>query len=244
MAAVTALGIIRRSMRLIRAVASGESPNADEQSDGLTALNAMVDAWLTEQMTIPEVRRVTEVLVANTQDYTIGSGATIDIARPLWIPDAAIIPAGLTAETQIRVLTDQEWAQKVPIKSQTATFPLAIYYNYAFNSSGYGTISTWPIQTTAPTLVIYIPVAVLTSFTTVSTSYQVPPGYERTLAYNLALEIAPEYGKRPSAEVVAIAAASKGDMKRSNERMEEMYVDNAILRRGNGNFNWRTGTGG
>ena len=241
MASITGQNIIKRALRLLRALGVGQSLTADQQTDGLTALNAMVDAWLTERLTIPQVGRTTKVLTASTQDYTIGTTGDIAVDRPIWIPDASIIPAGLTSETPIRVLSDQEWAEKIPIKSQTATFPLAIYYNYGLTSAGLGTISTWPVQTTAPTLVLYTPDAVLTTFATATTAYQVPPGYERALTYNLAIELAPEWGRQVGQEIVAIAVDAKADIKRANVREELLGIDEAILaRRWGGVYNWRT----
>ena len=240
---ITASAIIKRAMRLIKAVAAGESPTAAEQQDCLTALNGMVDSWLLERLTIPQVLRTTEVLVSGTQDYTVGSGGNIDIDRPNWIQDAGIIPAGITSETPIAILSDDQWAQ-IRIKSQTAAFPMGIYYNYAF-SSGLGTISVWPVPDTAPTLVIYTPKASITTFAALATSYVVPPGYERAITYNLALEIADEFSKPVPPAVAMIALESKANIKRANIRMLQLGCDTGVLRRSGqgGTYNWRTDVG-
>ena len=241
---VTANALIARAMRLIKATAAGEAPTGAESADCLTALNAMVDSWLTERLTIPQVQRLTKALSANTQDYTIGTGGSINADRPNWIQNAGIIPAGLTAETPIAVLSDDEWAA-IGIKSQTATFPEAAYYNYGY-ASGLGTISVWPIPTTAPTLVLYTPKAVLTSFATLAQDYYLPPGYERALAYNLAIEIADEFGKTIPPGIAMIASESKGNIKRANIRLQELGCDPGTLRRNSDGaaYNWRTDTFG
>ena len=242
---ITASALIARALRLIRATASGETPTSAEQADCLTALNAMVDSWMLDRLTIPVVTRTTEVLVASTQDYTIGSGATIDVERPSVIQDAGLIPAGLTSEIPLGIFSDDEWA-KIRIKSQTATFPQGVYYNHGFSSSGYGTVSVWPIPTTAPTLVLYTPDAVLTTFAAVGTSYVVPPGYERALCYNLAMEIADEFGKQVPAAVALIAVDAKAAMQRANIRPLKLGCDAGVLRRGGsgaGTYNWRSDAG-
>lgn len=43
----TALDVIRRAMRLIGALQEGEVPNADQASDGLVSLQAMLGEWET-----------------------------------------------------------------------------------------------------------------------------------------------------------------------------------------------------
>lgn len=241
---ITANAIIKRAMRLIRALAAGETPKAGESQDCLTALNAMVDSWLLERLTIPQVLRTTKVLTASTQDYTIGAGGNINIARPLLIQDATLIPAGDTSEIPLAMLSDDEWALQVGIKSQTAQFPMGIYYNYGF-ASGLGTISVWPIPLTAPTLVLYTPKAAIANFAALATSYEVPPGYERAIAYNLAVEIAPEFYKPVPEDVLRIALDSKANIKRANIRMLQLGCDAGVLNGGStgGAYNWKTDQG-
>lgn len=219
--------LIRRAMLLNGSVASGANPSADEYSDGLLALNDMLNAWATERLTIYSELRQTKALVASTQGYTIGSGGTINVARPLWVHNASVIPLSQTNEIVLDVISDDEWA-KIAIKPTTSTVPTTLFYDYGFNSSGLGTINVWPIPTTAATLVLYLPQA-LTAFADGTTSYSFPPGYERMLRYNLAVDLAPEYGVQVDPAVSMIAVQSKANVKRANIRMETMAVDAALL---------------
>lgn len=225
--AASANTLITRALQLIGVCAAGEIPTPDDLNDGLATLNDMVDAWATERLTIYTEARQTKVLTPLQQTYTIGSGANINVARPLWIHNAGIIPIGQTNEIRIDVIADDEWA-KVAIKSLQSTFPTTMYYDYNFNSSGYGNINVWPIPTTAPTLVLYLPQAIST-FADGTTSYSFPPGYERMIRFNLALELAPEYGKPIDPAVAAIAMQSKANVKRANIRIETLDTDAALL---------------
>lgn len=241
---ITASAITKRAMRLIKAIAAGETPKAGESQDCLTALNGMVDSWLLERLTIPQVLRTTKVLTSGTQDYTIGVGGAFNIARPNWIQDVGIIPAGITSELPIGpVLSDDEWSQ-VRIKSQASAFPMSIYYNYAY-ASGLGLISVWPVPNTAPTLVVYTPKASITEFAALATPYEVPPGYDRAITYNLAVEIASEFSKPVPDDVMRIAMESKANIKRANIRMFKLGCDTGVLSRGDtgGVYNWRTDQG-
>lgn len=238
--ATTANVLITRALQLIGVVAAGEVPTADDYADGLITLNDMLAAWATEPMTIYTQSRTTKTLTVSTQTYTIGASASINVARPLWVANAAVIQSGGTQEIPISVLSDDEWA-RVPIKSMTSTFPTSVYYDYGFDSSGYGTMSVYPVPTTAATLVLYLPSA-LSTFANGSTSYLFPPGYERMLRYNLAVELAPEYGKALEPTVAGIAAMSKANVKRANNRVAELRVDSALMpeRGRSASYDWRT----
>jgi hypothetical protein len=60
------------------------------------------------------------------------------------------------------------------------------------------------------------------------------------LRYNLAIELAPEYGKEPSETTLGIAIQSKAKIKRMNSKPLYLKTDSALQTRGHV-FNWLTG---
>jgi hypothetical protein len=75
----------------------------------------------------------------------------------------------------------------------------------------------------------FISVQELTQPATLSTDLFFPPGYMRAFAYNLAMEIAPEFGVEPSPQVQRIAMTSKRNLKRINNPYDVMSLPYAIV---------------
>jgi hypothetical protein len=75
----------------------------------------------------------------------------------------------------------------------------------------------------------FISVQELTQPALLSTELFFPPGYMRAFAYNLAMEIAPEFGVEPSPQVQRIAMTSKRNLKRINNPYDVMSLPYAVV---------------
>lgn len=234
----TALELIQSALRLLGVIASGESLSAAEATDGLAALNDLLDSWSTQELLVPTRIREVFPLVANQQTYKMGVGAPdFNTARPIRIENALLQYSGVSPvlELPMDILNKEEYAA-ILLKSLSSTIPLSLYEDNAFP---YDNLSVWPVPQTSYNLVLYSwkPLADLASLTT---ELSLPPGYQRALRFNLAVDLAPEYGKEPSATVIAEAVASKGNIKRVNLKPSYLKVDKAA--RGKpGVWDYRTG---
>jgi hypothetical protein len=75
----------------------------------------------------------------------------------------------------------------------------------------------------------FISVEELSRPATLATSLTFPPGYLRAFRYNLAVELAPEFGVEPSPTVVRIAMTSKRNLKRINNPDDLMSIPYSIV---------------
>lgn len=229
----TARDLIKGSLRLLGVIASGETPTAAEVADGLSALNDMIDSWSNDGFHIFEEKREEFTLTANQQTYTIGSSGNFDTERPQIIKSAKIKDSN--NEIRLDMYNQEQWAS-IGVKDLLSTIPQVLYYNLSYPL---GEINIWPKPSQANTLVLYS-LKPLTRSASADTTISMPPGSLRALRYNLAVELAPEYGKSAPSEVLQIASNSKAAIQRSNVKPVYMRneVSDLIDRKP---FNWLTG---
>lgn len=236
--------LVSASLRKLGVLAAGEAPSYDDSEDGRIALNGLVDQYAAERLEIPSILRTTWNLVSGTQNYTVGTGGTVNILRPMIITnvqyqDTALTP---TLEYPLDVFTDDAW-NGIAQKTITSPSPTAAYYNPTF-TSGFGTLTFWPVPTSSTLQgVLYTPQA-LVEFASLSTTVTVPPAYRRMLTMALALELAPEYQIQPNPALVDAARDSLMVVKRSNVRLMDMSIDQGALIQGvSGRYMWDIRTG-
>ena len=229
--------IVTDALRELGVLAATETASADEANHGFVAFNRLVDGLMAEELAIYQTTRTTWTLVSGTQDYTLGTGGTINVARPVYIDHINFVDTepDNDIEYQLQPLTDDAWS-RVPIKSLPAPLPTSYYYNPTFPL---GTVQLWPIPTKSTLLgALYAPQAV-PEFASLSTAVSLPPGYRRMLVKNLAVELAPSYERPAAPELIRQAMESKGVGKRANKRLSDLQVDAASLIQGrNRRFYW------
>ncbi len=202
----TALNLITGAARLLGVVRKGEALDGDEAADGLSALNAMLSAWGSERlMALARVRE--SFTLTSASSYTIGSGQTLNTTLPIAISNAFIRIGGV--DYQLEEVTDEEYDQ-ISIKDISGI-------PYVFNFTNSPTTATATIRLyPAPSAGYELHLLSEKPFTTLTLAtdiYFPQTAGERAARYNLAVEMAPEFGVEPSSAVVAIVREAKGQMK-------------------------------
>lgn len=214
----TAQDLIERSMRMLGILGSGVSATSQERTDALALLNELIESWNNEGLMIYEESREEYTLTPSLNPHTIGSGGTFNTTRPLRILDASYIAQDY--EFPIRVLTKEEW-QTIPDKTSTSSRPSALWYEAEYPL---GKIWLYPVPAAADKLALYL-WKQLDAALTLGTSLSLPPGYLRALRFNLAVELAPEFGVATPEWVAAIARESKAAIKAQNIKPQAMEID-------------------
>jgi hypothetical protein len=171
--------------------------------DGLEALNIILDFWSGQSLMI--YAQTSEALTLTTStSYTIGSGGTFNTTRPDQIVGAYITSGGI--DHPVSIMDSQDY-RDISLKSLTATpsellyvpeFPLGKIYLNAAPTAG----DILNLDSLKP----------LTEPTELTTSISMPPGYERCIKFNLAVDLAPEYGRQIDPLVFNIAEDTKNTL--------------------------------
>jgi hypothetical protein len=156
---------------------------------------------------------------------TLGPSGDFVGDRPVLMDDATYFVDASTGISYGIKLINQQQYDGIAVKSVTSTFPQVMWINTNYPNID---MHVYPV----PTKVLewhFISAAQLTQPATIATPLYFPPGYLRAFRYNLACELAPEFGVDPSATVSRIAMYSKRNLKRINNPDDIMSIPYAIV---------------
>lgn len=239
MADPTLRTLFKGSLRLINAIQAGENPTADDMDVMTEAINALQQSWSNNRLMIYTINQYTFTLNGSTS-YTLGTGADWNVDRPMAIENMiARLSPGDPGQLDIAMqsLTDAQYAS-IAVKNTTSTFPFAFYDdgNYPIR-----TVTLFPIGAAGTEIVLWLRQPLL-NFTGLDDPVTLPPGYERALRFNLAVEVAAEFGKSIPADVSRIAIESKREIERLNAVPRFLKGDGGTIRGDRSrNNNWIVG---
>jgi hypothetical protein len=230
MATYTAGEQINRALRLIGMLAEGETPSAATAQDSLMALNQMIDSWNTERLSVfSTIDQIVNWPVGSINETLGPSGSLVRLngtaVRPVLVDDSTYFKDPGTGVSYGVKLINQQQYNGIAVKTVTSTFPQVVFVNMTYPNID---IFIYP----RPTRLLewhFISVEQLTQPANLSTDILFPPGYLRAFTYNLACEIAPEFGVEPSPQVQRIAMYSKRNLKRINNPDDVMSMPYAIV---------------
>jgi len=216
---------INGALRLIGQLAEAETPSAATSQDALAALNQMIDSWNTERLAVFSTQDQVFNWPPNVLSRTLGPTGDFVGNRPILLDDSTyFIDTASGISYGIKIINQQQY-DGIAVKTVTSTYPQVIWVNMSYpNIEMY----VYP----KPTKVLewhFISVEEITQPALLSTTLAFPPGYLRAFKYNLACEIAAEFGVEPSPQVQRIAMTSKRNLKRINNPDDVMSIPYAIV---------------
>ena len=225
MATYTAGDQIDGALRLLGVLAESETPSAATSQDALFTLNQMIDSWSTERLSTFNTVDQTYLWPVDIITRTLGPSGNFVGARPVLLDDATYYRDPSTnVSFGIKMINQQQY-NGIAVKTVTSTYPQVMFTNMTFPNI---TMTIYPKPTRELEWHI-ISAQVLAEPATLATNLYFPPGYMRAFRYNLACELAPEFGVEPSQQVSRIAMTSKRNIKRINNPDDIMSVPYALV---------------
>lgn len=219
---VTANDLIQNALIELRVLAIGESVPSNRSSWALAKLNEMLTAWSLEGLMHTEVVEESYTLTVGWDDYTWGSAGEIVTDRPIDVLDSMYIrlnsvdyPVKKWSLRQHRASFDKVTQSRPTRFAYDRKYPLGRLYLYPTPDAAYS--------------IYFASQKVFDTFHALTTSNSFAPGWERAIRYQLAIELAPGFGKTVSAELTALAGAAKGVIKTKNVKVEPKPLEVSAL---------------
>lgn len=216
---------INGALRLIGQLAEGETPSAATAQDSLTALNQMIDSWSSERLSVFSTQDQVFSWPPNIKNRSLGPTGDFVGNRPVLLDDSTYFrDPGNNISFGIKIINQQQY-DGIAVKTVTSTYPQVIWINMDMPNIN---MYVYPV----PTKVLewhFISVTELVEPATLATNFVLPPGYLRAFRFNLACEIAAEFGVEPPPQVQRIAMTSKRNIKRINNPDDIMSLPYSIV---------------
>ena len=223
--ATTAADQINGALRLIGMLAEAETPSAATAQDSLNALNQMIDSWNTERLSVFSTQDQVFTWTPNQIHRTLGPTGNFVGNRPILMDDATYFKDPTNGISfGIKIINQQQY-DGIAVKTVTSTYPQVMWINMDYPNID---MYVYPVPTKALEW-HFISVTELTAPASLSTTLAFPPGYLRCFKYNLACEIANEFGVEPPPNVARIAMTSKRNLKRINNPDDIMSLPYSIV---------------
>ena len=221
----TAKQLIEGALRLIGQLAEGETVGYDTANDCLLAMNQMLSSWSTERLSVFSTMDQVKTWPPNSINESLGPTGSLGGERPILLDDSTYFRDPQTNVSFGIKFINQSQYDGIAVKTVTSTYPTVMFTNMTYPNID---MYIYPRPTRSLEF-HFISVEPLSEATSLNTEITFPPGYLRAFRYNLACEIAPEFGVEPPPHVVSIAITSKRNLKRINNPDDVMSLPYAVV---------------
>lgn len=219
--------LINGSLRLLGVLAEGEVPTAQMSQDALGAFNQMLDSWSAERLNVFNTQDQVFLWTAGELERTIGPTGDFVGKRPIALDNSTYFrdPAS-NVSYGIQFINQLQYSN-IAVKTSTSSYPQVCWVNMEYPNAR---LTVYPRPTKELEWHI-VSVDELTQPATLATAITFPQGYLRAFRYNLACELAAEFGMEALPTVQKIATHSLRIIKRQNNPNDLLQVPYNLVSR-------------
>jgi hypothetical protein len=208
------IDIITKALNLINVNAAGEAPGANETNEALDILNMMLDQWSMEKLMLYyNVNEIfTDKIIAGKPDYDVGPGEYLDTKRPVKIISCFIreLMGSNFIDTRLELITNDDY-QRIGMKYAESTYPKYANYTPTYPN---GILRIYPVP--MRTLSLGMTQTLQLENLELNDEIKLPAAYLMAIRYNLAVELAGDYGRSINQTIIIKANETKANIKRVN----------------------------
>ncbi len=166
----------------------GITPGPDQFAEMIPACNRLLASFNCNGHVIFTTAIDQYPLNASQKIFSIGPGGDFNNARPIYVREANFLfPTSPTLRIPIKILDDDEWS-KIGVQDIIGAPTWYLYYDGSYDANGRGKIYIVGQPPTGYQLELFTWQALKADFTATTDAFIFPPGYEKALVSNLAIE--------------------------------------------------------
>lgn len=208
---LTRTQVIDAALRVIGVIRSGDTVTNDSnlETDCAQALNIMLKSWHNLGMPLWNRKEVVVPLIAYQKNYTVNyPGGNINIAPPIRIVDAFRTDLASNTDTEVSIIDRDEY----DLLSSKASNGVTTEIFYDFQDVPVGTQSNvfvWPTVTSNSSVNLHLIYHKgYDDMDAAANNLDFPQAWFAAVKYNLAVNLAPEFGRQVSPDLRQLAEKS------------------------------------
>lgn len=219
--------IITRAVSVLNIIDDGGAISASENAGLLIELNAMVDAWATEETLVPSISTAQYALTGAKNPYTYGTGGEFDGARPVRVDQAIFVATVGAVKTRkpLRIVGSKEYFAHGDLAA-AASSAEEVYLDFADDASARMKVYFFPVPSCPTTSWAEFEVWAAIAAWALGTNQNLPNGYEDAIVYGLAYRCIPRYGAIVNP---AVAEVVTDIGKQAKQRIQKLNIQNRLL---------------
>lgn len=222
------LDLINLALKQAGIVGVGQTASAEDTSDSLTLLNAMMGQWAVKRWLVYALQDVA-LTSTGAQSYTYGPGGNFNVASTDHLESAYMRLLNATSPQEpdfpLDLITAYEDWGRIRLKTLT-TWPQYVFFDGQFPLAN---VHFWPIPTAGLYEMHLITKTPLSSFTGLTQTINLPAAYQEALLYNLGLRLRTQYQLPPDPQLNALAAQALSTLRYSNAQVPRLRIPDSLL---------------
>lgn len=215
----TAADIIYSAREYATIARQGEVISGALADSHLKTLNTMLDGWRPQRLFAYRIREESFTWAASQQSRTVGSGGNFATDRPVKVDDSTVFRRD-DIDYGVMLIDADEWAS-LTYKQMEAEIPTHLYPE---QGASLLTLYAYPIPSASITLVLKS-WQLVQSFTDLTTTLTLPPGYQHAIETSLGELLCIKGGKSIPPELRDTARLARGTIKAVNMTVPRVEVE-------------------